>query len=288
MMEKIKKALLWGIVVFMALAAIIYMPSLASLFMILFVAIVIPIQSIQGIWSSIKLKGLIKGLLAFVIFVIAIELTPTRSEIDKRAVDAPIDSTSSSVRQEAVAQPEEKEDYADITELFENICPDAKISSGRPSAQRIKITISTKLSAEKEPDGWNDIIVSLGNALSSAEKLTSKYNAETVAAEIDAEDGTILASGLQGAVKYNLFEKEPEPEPAPEATTDPEVTPAETPKPKKAPTEITYVLNTNTMKFHYPSCASVEDISTKNRSSYTGSRGDVISMGYDPCGRCNP
>lgn len=51
---------------------------------------------------------------------------------------------------------------------------------------------------------------------------------------------------------------------------------------------ITYVLNTNTMKFHYPTCSSVDDMKEKNKQIYTGSREDVINMGYVPCKRCNP
>lgn len=50
----------------------------------------------------------------------------------------------------------------------------------------------------------------------------------------------------------------------------------------------TYILNTNTKKFHYPSCSSVDQMSEANKQEYTGSREDVIAMGYDPCGRCNP
>ena len=50
----------------------------------------------------------------------------------------------------------------------------------------------------------------------------------------------------------------------------------------------TYVLNTNTMKFHYPSCSSVDQMKEKNKEIYTGSREDIINMGYVPCKRCNP
>ncbi|HCC03554.1 MAG TPA: hypothetical protein DEP51_01660 [Clostridiales bacterium] len=49
-----------------------------------------------------------------------------------------------------------------------------------------------------------------------------------------------------------------------------------------------YVLNTNTKKFHYPSCGSVKQISEKNKQEYEGSRNDLISKGYAPCKRCNP
>ena len=52
--------------------------------------------------------------------------------------------------------------------------------------------------------------------------------------------------------------------------------------------ETTYVLNTNTMKFHYPSCSSVDQMKEKNKEIYTGNREDIINMGYMPCKRCNP
>lgn len=50
----------------------------------------------------------------------------------------------------------------------------------------------------------------------------------------------------------------------------------------------TYILNTNTHKFHYPGCSSVNQMSEGNKQSYTGSRDEVIAMGYSPCGRCHP
>lgn len=49
-----------------------------------------------------------------------------------------------------------------------------------------------------------------------------------------------------------------------------------------------YVLNTNTMKFHYPSCKSVGDIKDYNREDFHGTREEVISRGFEPCGRCKP
>lgn len=49
-----------------------------------------------------------------------------------------------------------------------------------------------------------------------------------------------------------------------------------------------YVLNTNTKKFHYPSCGSAKQITDKNRDEYTGTRDELIAMGYSPCGKCHP
>lgn len=49
-----------------------------------------------------------------------------------------------------------------------------------------------------------------------------------------------------------------------------------------------YILNTNTKKFHYPSCSSVKQMKESNKKEYTGSRDDLIAQGYDPCKKCNP
>lgn len=54
------------------------------------------------------------------------------------------------------------------------------------------------------------------------------------------------------------------------------------------PQLVTYILNTNTKKFHYPRCSSVDQIKESNKQEYTGTREDVIARGYEPCGRCDP
>lgn len=50
-------------------------------------------------------------------------------------------------------------------------------------------------------------------------------------------------------------------------------------------TEVTYVLNVKTKKFHKPSCNSLP---TTNRQDTSESRDSIIAQGYDPCKRCNP
>lgn len=56
----------------------------------------------------------------------------------------------------------------------------------------------------------------------------------------------------------------------------------------EAPPTTSYILNTNTKKFHYPDCYSVDRMSEKNKEYFTGSRQEVIDRGYSPCGNCNP
>ena len=50
----------------------------------------------------------------------------------------------------------------------------------------------------------------------------------------------------------------------------------------------TYVLNTNTKKFHYPSCGSAKRIAEKNYAESNESRDELIDRGYSPCGNCDP
>ena len=52
--------------------------------------------------------------------------------------------------------------------------------------------------------------------------------------------------------------------------------------------DVTYILNTNSHKFHYPDCAGAASMSDANRQEYTGSREDLIAQGYEPCGQCRP
>ena len=50
----------------------------------------------------------------------------------------------------------------------------------------------------------------------------------------------------------------------------------------------TYICNINTYKFHDPECSVVSDMKEKNKKEYVGSREDLISNGFSPCGSCEP
>ena len=55
----------------------------------------------------------------------------------------------------------------------------------------------------------------------------------------------------------------------------------------EAPTH-EYVVNTNTGKFHYPSCSDVRRMKESNKWQVTTTHDELVGMGYSPCGRCNP
>lgn len=70
---------------------------------------------------------------------------------------------------------------------------------------------------------------------------------------------------------------------------DADTSAAEIEKPQQPDTiSETYILNTNSLKFHRPDCSSASQISDANREEYTGTREELIEQGYTPCGYCKP
>ena len=56
----------------------------------------------------------------------------------------------------------------------------------------------------------------------------------------------------------------------------------------ESPMQTNYILNTNSKKFHLPSCSSVQSIKEENKKSFYGSLDELLEMDYTPCGNCNP
>lgn len=105
--------------------------------------------------------------------------------------------------------------------------------------------------------------------------------------ELSASSNDILVAweGLYTTVNVKAQEKTVPTEPAPVSPSS-----AVTPNNSGGNTfnVFKYVINTNTGKFHKPSCSSVSDIYPQNRWDYQGTREEVINMGYEPCKRCHP
>lgn len=49
-----------------------------------------------------------------------------------------------------------------------------------------------------------------------------------------------------------------------------------------------YIINTNTGKFHFPTCPSVSRMNDSNKKEVQESRDQLIAEGYSPCKNCNP
>ena len=125
-------------------------------------------------------------------------------------------------------------------------------------------------------------------------------NTDAPAATISAEPSAVAETPAP------TIEVTPTPSATPEPT--PSATPSSTPAPIASATptptvEVAapvaeepnvqadvreYVLNTNSHKFHNPSCGSVDTMDASNRQDVTTTRDELIAQGYEPCKRCNP
>ncbi len=112
-------------------------------------------------------------------------------------------------------------------------------------------------------------------AASSQTKKTAPAAASQKETTANAGQSTSPASSDQSA----------ETTPKPQKETAPAVEEKPQESAPAATSELTYVLNVKTEKFHRPTCHSLP---TTNRQDSSESRDSIISQGYEPCKKCNP
>lgn len=140
--------------------------------------------------------------------------------------------------------------------------------------------------AGSDPSSNDDV------TLQKASDASPTFSTQTVSVTVAATSPDATAS-----VPHLTTTPEPTraPTPSPSPTAAPTASPTATATRKPAaspkvttPVEHTYVLNTSTRKFHHPSCKSVNKIKDKNKSTFTGTREELLQRGYSPCGNCDP
>ena len=52
--------------------------------------------------------------------------------------------------------------------------------------------------------------------------------------------------------------------------------------------KVSYILNTNSKKFHLPDCSSAKSIKQESKKEWNGTREELMKQGYSPCGVCKP
>lgn len=102
------------------------------------------------------------------------------------------------------------------------------------------------------------------------------------------EQGTIIAYSDGYNITWNTSPSETWISGEPTITVETEEEPAEEINTPDVNENITYVLNLNSLKFHYPDCNSVSNMAAHNRQDVTYTREEIINMGFTPCGNCNP
>lgn len=236
-----KKVLMWVLTGFMALAAIVYAPSVSSAIAVIFVLLAAPIGRWQEALSGRGLRGGVKGVLLCAAFLATVFTAPVQRSSDM-AAGLPTAPPETSAPVEA----------------------SAPVETAEPTpAPTLRPTVAPTPAPTPDPTPT------------------------------------------------------PTPDPTPAPTPDP--TPAPTPQPTPAPTAapaqggntgggsggggnggnfdtwdnpnqqqtaMAWVLNTNSMKIHYPSCSSVRRIAPQNYATSNESLEALLSRGYTRCGRC--
>lgn len=67
---------MWILTIFMFISAIVFIPSEASIIMLVFAAISIPLNPVQEFWASRGLNRLLKVVLLCVLFGVCVWLAP--------------------------------------------------------------------------------------------------------------------------------------------------------------------------------------------------------------------
>lgn len=132
-------------------------------------------------------------------------------------------------------------------------------------------TAGSHTTSSQEPDSTATTTTTAVTTTTAAETTTTTTKATTTTTTTTTTEATTTAAETTTA-----------------ATEPPAPAQEETPAEQPAANVFTYVINTGSGIFHYPSCSSAKRISDANRSEYTGTRDDLIAQGYSPCGNCDP
>lgn len=132
-------------------------------------------------------------------------------------------------------------------------------------------TAGSHTSSSQESDSTATTTTTAVTTTTAAETTTTTTKATTTTTTTTTTEATTTAAETTTA-----------------ATEPPAPAQEETPAEQPAANVFTYVINTGSGIFHYPSCSSAKRISDANRSEYTGTRDDLIAQGYSPCGNCDP
>ena len=127
------------------------------------------------------------------------------------------------------------------------------------------------------------VFLGIGAVKSSQDKKAVEQSRAVIEETVETVAPTAKPTPEPKATPEPVVALEPIAADAPAAERSEPVEPTPEPQPEKD-----WVLNTNTGKFHKPSCSSVKDIKDANRRDVHMTRDDVIAQGYQPCGKCHP
>lgn len=113
------------------------------------------------------------------------------------------DKPTSHISSKTADVAKEDDQYAEIKRCFSFDHATAKV---RKRDKRVEVAIIfSDFSSDAEPDDWESIITSVETAMKEAESFAAADGFTVLSAQIETEDGTILASGYDQKIRFNLF-----------------------------------------------------------------------------------
>lgn len=257
MKKNTKNIFLWVLTGFMAISALVYFPSIASIIMLLFSFISAPIKQIQDFWRSKKLSGITKGILLTVLFFVSIGLVPsTKDDVDTS--DNPQNISANAPQRNSV---KEESNNSAIT-VKSDVTNEPDIDTTKDQPLRSPDNVDTVQEPAKEDQEGQE---KEQPAVEPEENQPPESGSTpTTHPEPDSQKETDQSNGGGNGENFNTYDNEDQ-----QSTKD------------------SYVLNTNTMKIHYPSCNSVKKIAPDNYSTSSLSESELIAKGYTTCGVCH-
>lgn len=101
---------------------------------------------------------------------------------------------------------EKPDDYADVKAPFASLHDGAEISVKKRANIMELYLVCNDLSAESQPENWDDICSAAEVAASESQKITKdNYGIENIGFRIEDGSGTILCSGFGDGIKYDVY-----------------------------------------------------------------------------------
>lgn len=102
------------------------------------------------------------------------------------------------------------------------------------------------------------------------------------------EQGNIIATSDGVNITFNVEPSKIKISDTQQETSNTQTTQVTENKGNNIESNATYILNTNTKKFHLSTCSSVKKIKPENYQEFNGKKEDIINQGYEGCKNCNP
>lgn len=269
-MEEKKNTHIWSWIAFgfFALLALAYLPHFAGFTAVAVAIFVFPLTK----WQSLLERVLPKRVRIAMLALLALLSVFTAPAVENEAPTLPAESSawsaeaSQSVLEESTSQASEHALQETSTPTSEAPTQEISEDTTEPSTEE-----PTEATAQ-------------ATTTPTTEPPTQETSASTTEPPTEA---TTQATTTPVTEPPTQETSAPTTEASTEEATVPPTTQAETTQPSVSD-ERSYVVNTNTGKFHYPSCSSVKDIKDENRWDYFGTRETLTDMGYVACKRCKP